>query len=441
MEYKVIERYGKYYYQDKEGRIYGGRIGFNYIVGFDAAGEFVDGKAWFMVKREYIDRDRPVPELVTKEEYYVVNEGLRCVMWGQEAKEYAEQRRTQPTFPKTNLTVRCDESGYFFVNEKGEELFDERFAHAEIAKSGVLTVGRKQGDKILNYVINKKGEIIAGPYSSLSMADRKGAIKKDAGNNSNNAEYIEFAVDEKGRCDDYEVALELVKRDIRFLFKLSDRVYREYARKYELFSMKNKARYMNLAITESLAKMISEKVEEGVTSIIDKLKNVAAPKKASVAEAAAVTKAIERFKETGNSRKIRELFQERVRDATKEQKDFNKQEKEGREYLYSGALDKELQEQEGKQKKEMQKQAKKQKKEMQKQAKKQKKEMQKQADEQEKERKKQASKQEKAMLKQANEQEEEMHKQAKKLEEEMRKLAEELENISKESFDYYNNKD
>lgn len=434
MEYKVIERYGKYYYQDKEGRIYGGRIGFNYIVGFDAAGEFVDGKAWFMVKREYIDRDRPVPELVTKEEYYVVNEGLRCVMWGEEAKEYAEQRRTQPTFPKTNLTVRCDESGYFFVNEKGEELFDERFAYAEIAKSGVLTVGRKQDDKTLAYAINKKGEIIAGPYSSLSLADRKGTIKKDAGNNSNNAEYIEFAVDEEGRCDDYETALELVKQDIRFLFKLSDRVYREYARKYELFSMKNKARCMNRAITESLANMsgetlstseqksLSEKFKEGVkaaaergVSIINKLKNG----KASAAEAAAVTKAIERFKETGDSKNIRELFQERVRDAIKEKKDFDKKLEEGREHLYSGALDKELQEQEGKQEKERKKQE----------------------DKQEKKRKKQASKQEKAMLKQANEQEEKMHKQVNKLEEEIRKLAEELENISKESFDYYNNKD
>ena len=185
MEYKVIERYGKYYYQDKEGRIYGCRNFFEYIAGFDEAGEFVDGKAWFMVKRAHIDRDRPVPELVTKEEYYVVDEGLRCVMWGQEAKEYAEQRRTQQTSLKTN------------VNEEVEELFDERFAYAEIAKSGVLTVGRKQGDKTLAYAISKEGEIIAGPYSSLSMADRKGVIKKDAGNNSNNAEYIEFAVDEK----------------------------------------------------------------------------------------------------------------------------------------------------------------------------------------------------------------------------------------------------
>ena len=372
MEYKVIERYGKYYYQDKEGRIYGG--------GLDAAGEFVDGKAWYMLKKQ--DFDYKTGAYKTKEEYYVVDEGFRSVMSGEEAKEYAEQRRTQPTWTKSNwkkkfkkdgdeetayyclttksgkevefpvgvcfvdvkegLTVLADKHSYFFVNEKGEELFDERFAYAGITEGGVFTVGRKQDDKILNYVINKKGEIIAGPYSSLSMADRKGAIKKDAGNNSNNAEYIEFAVDEKGRCDDYEAALELVKQDIRFLFQLSDRIYlkRVDDRYY--------SEYLRKAVQESLENMrkkapsiksFSEKFIEGAKAFAGKLKNG----KASVAEAAAVTKAIEKFEETGDNSKILELFKKREGDAVDRYKAFEENLEEGKKHLYSGALDKELQ--------------------------------------------------------------------------------------------------
>ena len=402
MEYKVIERYGKYYYQDKEGRIYGGR-------GIDAAGEFVDGKAWYMLKKQ--DFDYKTGAYKTKEEYYVVDEGFRSVMSGEEAKEYAEQRRTQPTLLKTNwkrklkkdgdeetayyclttksgkevefpvgvyfvnvkegLTVLADKHSCFFVNEEGEELFDERFVYAGIAESGVLTVGRKQDDKILAYVINKKGEIIAGPYSSLSMADRKGAIKKDAGNNSNNAEYIEFAVDEKGCCDEYKVALELVKRDIRFLFQLSDRIYiacvtnPNYSNSLFNAAKESAKNMREKALSISKPKSLSEKFKEGVkaaaergASIIDKLENVAARKKASVAEAAAVAKAIEQFKETGEPRKILDLFKKRVEEAVDKYNAFKKQLEEGEEYLKQkkAALEKERQEQADKLRKEREEQ-------------------------------------------------------------------------------------
>lgn len=391
MEYKVIERYGKYYYQDKEGRIYGGG-------GLDAAGEFVDGKAWYMLKKQ--DFDYKTGAYKTKEEYYVVDEGFRSVMSGEEAKEYAEQRRTQPTWTKSNwkkkfkkdgdeetayyclttksgkevefpvgvcfvdvkegLTVLADKHSYFFVNEKGEELFDERFAYAGIAKSGVLTVGRKQDDKTLAYAISKEGEIIAGPYSSLSMADRKGAIKKEADNNSKDAEYIEFAVDEKGRCDDYKVALELVKRDIRFLFQLSDRVYLKCVvdSNCSFYLLEAAKKSAKKALLTSEQKSIGEKFKEGLKAIPGKLKKGAAPKKASVAEAAEVTKAIEQFKETGDPRKIIEMFEKREEEAIDKYNAFRKQLEEGEEYLKQkkAALEKERQEQADKQKQERKKQ-------------------------------------------------------------------------------------
>ncbi len=256
MEYEVVKKLGRYYYQDQEGRLYGSKEG----KGFVEAEPFSEGLA--LVQKEdgkfyYIDKTGkeiagPYRQafgfsdglaLVQKEgeELYYVDktfkkilgpyegasrffeDGLVCIEQKNELRYYIDKTGKQIAGPYKHAfgfsdglaLVQKEDDKFYYIDKTFKERLGPFKAASEFSDG--LALVRKKADKC--YCIDQTGKEIAGPFKGIiePLSDGLTLVRDKYGR--------KYHIDKTFKCVDAEKALEYVAENPKFVTEISDEFY------------------------------------------------------------------------------------------------------------------------------------------------------------------------------------------------------------------------